>query len=133
MNRLATGHPDCDWLTWFKAHWLPASAEGETKQCLVLGCGDGWLERALVADRPDLRVDACDIAPGAVGRARATARSLGIDTIEYSVLDLDRDPLPPDRYDLIVAHSVLHHVAELEHAFAQIERSLKPGGLMVVH
>jgi SAM-dependent methyltransferase len=133
LNRLATGSAHCDWLTWFKAHWFPPAPDGATRRCLVLGCGDGWLERALVADRPDLRVDACDIAPGAVARARETARALGIDALDYSVLDLDREDLPAGRYDLVVAHSVLHHVAELEHAFDQIEASLRPGGLMVVH
>jgi len=133
LNRLATGSPFCDWLTWFKTHWFPPDPGGALRRCLVLGCGDGWLERALVADRPDLRVDACDIAPGAVARARETARGIGREAIEYSVLDLDREELPADRYDLIVAHSVLHHVAELEHACDQIERSLRPGGLMVVN
>jgi SAM-dependent methyltransferase len=133
LNRLSTGSPYCDWLTWFKAHWFPPAPGGESRQCLVLGCGDGWLERALVADRPDLRVDASDVAPGAVARAIETARALGIDTIEYSVRNLDRDTLPANRYDLVIAHSVLHHVAELEHAFDQIGASLRPGGLMVVN
>src|SRR5206468_6859757 len=44
LNRAATGNPDYDWLSYVRALHLPAALE----RTLVLGCGSGVLERALI-------------------------------------------------------------------------------------
>jgi len=49
------------------------------------------------------------------------------------VIDLNRAELPRDAYDVIVAHAVLHHVENLEHAFAQIERTMRPNATLVMN
>ena len=38
-----------------------------------------------------------------------------------------------DAYDVVVAHSVLHHVENLEHAYAQIERCMRPDATLIVN
>lgn len=124
LNERSTGHPARDWLT----AWAPRFMPGEDLSVLVLGCGDGWLERALAREPWVGHIDACDFAADAVARARALAPP----RVSYRVLDLDRDPIA-GRYDAIVAHSVLHHVENLEHAFAEIDAALAPGGTLIVN
>ena len=127
LNERATGDPARDWLSSWAHRWFV----GNDLRVLVLGCGEGWLERA-VAQWPFVaRIDAVDFAEEAVARAQDGAR--GIDKIHYGVVDLNRDTLPSDAYDVVVAHSVLHHVENLEHAFDQIERSMRPEATLVVN
>ncbi len=130
LNRLASGDPAVDWLTW---SW-GRRVRGRELRVLVLGCGEGWLERALAA-RPEIAsIDACDVAAGAVAQAAELARAAGLgDRIRYHVVDLDADPLPGGPWDVVVAHSVLHHVRALEHCYAEIERRLVPGGLLLIN
>jgi SAM-dependent methyltransferase len=126
LNERATGDPARDWLSSWAHRWFI----GNDLRVLVLGCGEGWLERA-VAQWPFVaHIDAVDFAEEAVARAREAGR--GIAKIEYGVVDLNRDELPVAAYDVVVAHSVLHHVENLEHAYAQIERSMRPDATLVV-
>ncbi|HEX6640878.1 MAG TPA: class I SAM-dependent methyltransferase, partial [Thermoanaerobaculia bacterium] len=126
LNERATGDPARDWLSSWAHRWFV----GNDLRVLVLGCGEGWLERA-VAQWPFVaHIDAVDFAEEAVARAREAGR--GIAKIEYGVVDLNRDELPVAAYDVVVAHSVLHHVENLEHAYAQIERSMRRDATLVV-
>ncbi|HYK04953.1 MAG TPA: class I SAM-dependent methyltransferase [Thermoanaerobaculia bacterium] len=127
LNERATGDPARDWLSSWAHRWFA----GDDLRVLVLGCGEGWLERA-VAEWPFVaRIDAVDFAEHAVARARELAR--GISKIEYGVVDLNRDVLPEGAYDVVVAHSVLHHVENLEHAYAQLERTMRPNATLIVN
>lgn len=127
LNERATGDPARDWLS----SWAHRYFVGDRLRVLVLGCGEGWLERA-VAEWPFVaQIDAVDVAEEAVSRARELAR--GISKIEYGVVDLNRDVLPRDRYDVVVAHSVLHHVENLEHAFTEIEGAMRADATLVVN
>lgn len=127
LNERATGDPARDWLSSWAHRWFV----GDDLRVLVLGCGEGWLERA-VAQWPFVaRIDAVDFAEHAVARAREAAR--GIPKIQYGVIDLNRDELPAAAYDVVVAHSVLHHVENLEHAYKQIERTMKPDATLLLN
>lgn len=124
LNERATGHPARDWLT----AWAPRYMPGHNIRALVLGCGEGWLERALAQHAWIAHIDACDFAAEAVERARKVAPA----KVDYHVLDLNRDAID-GTYDVIIASSVLHHIDNLEHAYAQIERALKPEGTLIVN
>src|SRR5262245_26509383 len=90
LHRVATGNPDCDWLTGLRARHLPPVIG----RALVLGCGSGWLERALQDKGGVHAIVACDVAAEMVERARATAESEGRKAIEYRVVDLEHEDLP---------------------------------------
>jgi SAM-dependent methyltransferase len=127
LNERATGDPARDWLSSWAHRWFV----GHDLRVLVLGCGEGWLERA-VAEWPFVaHIDAVDFAEQAVARAREAAR--GMAKIRYGVVDLNRDELPRDAYDVVVAHSVLHHVENLEQAYAQIERCMRADATLIVN
>ncbi|HEX9985770.1 MAG TPA: class I SAM-dependent methyltransferase [Thermoanaerobaculia bacterium] len=126
-NERATGDPARSWLS----AWAPRYFVGNDLRVLVLGCGEGWLERSL-AELPYIaRIDACDFAAEAVERARAAAKD--IPKIHYSVADLNTAVLEPGAYDVVLAHAVLHHIENLEHAFAQIERAMRPDATLILN
>jgi 2-polyprenyl-3-methyl-5-hydroxy-6-metoxy-1,4-benzoquinol methylase len=127
LNERATGDPARDWLS----SWAHRYFVGKDLRVLVLGCGEGWLERALARWPFIAKIDAVDFAAEAVARAREAAK--GIDKIEYGVVDLNRDVLRPNTYDVVVAHSVLHHVENLEHAFTQLENTMRANATLVVN
>jgi 2-polyprenyl-3-methyl-5-hydroxy-6-metoxy-1,4-benzoquinol methylase len=127
LNERTTGDPARNWLSSWAHRWFV----GHDLRVLVLGCGEGWLERA-IAEWPFVaHIDAVDFAESAIARAREAAR--GIDKIRYDVVDLNRDALEPASYDVIVAHQVLHHVENLEHAYDQLERTLRANGTLIVN
>ncbi len=129
LNERATGSAARDWLT----AWAPKFLLGERLRILVLGCGEGWLERALAHHAFVEHIDAVDFAEGAVGRAREIAVEQKLTKIVYRVADLNVDVLPASTYDAIFAHSVVHHVENLEHIFGQMASSLKPNGVVIVN
>jgi len=125
LNERSTGDPARNWLTSWAHQWFA----GNNLRVLVLGCGEGWLER-IVATWPFVdRIDAVDLSPDAVERAKAQAPP----NVSYSVADLNRDTLPEAAYDVVVAHMILHHIENLEHAFAQIERTMKRDATLIVN
>jgi len=130
LNRRVSGDPRTDWLSWLWRCYV----RGRDLSVLVLGCGEGWLERAL-ARRPEVAaIDACDVAAGAVAAASERARAEGLaGKVRYHVVDLDAEPLPGGPWDVAIAHSVLHHVARLEHCYAELAERLSPGGLLLVN
>jgi len=128
LHRVATGDPACDWLTGVRFRYLPVVV----RRALVLGCGSGWLERALATPGGGIReIVACDFAKETVERAREKAESEGKGAIDYRVVDLEHDSLPPGRFDVIIANDVLHHITGLERLYALIHDALEPRGRFV--
>jgi Methyltransferase domain len=127
LNQRSTGDSSLDWLS----GWAVRYFVGQNLRVLVLGCGEGWLERALAPVPFIDQIDAYDVAAGAVERARKTAEEMGLAKLHYGVLDLNTATLPLETYDVVIAHSILHHVERLEHAFAEIERTLKKDGTLI--
>jgi SAM-dependent methyltransferase len=122
LNERATGDPARDWLSSWAHRWFV----GDRLRVLVLGCGEGWLER-VVAHWPFVaRIDAVDLS---VERAKALAPP----NVHYAVADLNRDTLESNAYDVVVAHMILHHVENLEHALSEIEGAMKRDATLIVN
>ncbi|WP_375489122.1 class I SAM-dependent methyltransferase [uncultured Jatrophihabitans sp.] len=97
---------------------------------LELGCGTGFftLNLKLAGVIDDAHVT--DLSPGMVEVAQRNARGLGFE-IEGRVADAERLPYDDDTFDIVIGHAVLHHIPDLDLAFAEIMRVLKPGGRFV--
>jgi len=74
-------------------------------------------------------VTGIDISDGAIDQARETARSEGIEA-RFEVMDAENLAFPADSFDLVCGTGIIHHL-ELNNAFAQIVRVLRPGGVAV--
>jgi ubiquinone/menaquinone biosynthesis C-methylase UbiE len=99
-------------------------------KALELGCGTGFfllnLKLAGVIDEGHVT----DLSPGMVEVAQRNAHGLGF-AVEGRVADAESIPYPDETFDLVVGHAVLHHIPDVEQAFREVLRVLKPGGRFV--
>ncbi len=94
---------------------------------LEYGAGTGQLGRALAFDVGHMTV--ADAAPGMVEVAARRITELGAEQrLRARRLDLLSDPLPTERYDLIIAALVLHHIPDVPRLLRTFRHLLRPGG-----
>lgn len=127
LHALVSGDPACDWLTWVEHAHLSAGLD----RALVLGCGSGWLERAIAGRGRFRSIVACDFAAETISRARQAAEAEGVGGIEYHVLDLENEALPEGPFDAVFANDVLHHIKGLEPLYTRIHSVLAPRGRLI--
>lgn len=98
----------------------------------VLCVADGEGRNSVWLARQGFVVDAFDIAEQGVAKARKLAAEAGV-MVDLSVADCDRWPWPEGKYDAVAAIFVQFADPALrERLFANIQRSLKPGGALVL-
>jgi SAM-dependent methyltransferase len=127
LNRTATGRDDCDWLTYVRAVHLPA----RVPRTLVLGCGNGFLERALARYEGIGEILATDGEPASVETASKVARREGLSSITHARFEPGGDPFPDGPWNLVMAHDFLHHVPNAESLLRAVRAALTPGGRFV--
>ena len=71
-----------------------------------------------------------DLSPGMVAAALRNAENLGLD-VDGRVADAEQIPYDDATFDVVVGHAVLHHIPDLDAAFREVLRVLKPGGRFV--
>jgi SAM-dependent methyltransferase len=57
------------------------------------------------------------------------AAALGLE-VETAACDASELPFEDESFDLVLGHAVLHHLPDLDRAFAEFERVLAPGGTL---
>jgi SAM-dependent methyltransferase len=97
------------------------------RHVLEYGCGPGSHTPFLAAHGAE--VIGIDISEVAVGQARERAAEAEF-TATFRVMDAEHLEFPDDSFDLICSVAILHHL-DLERAFAEIARTLKPSGTAV--
>lgn len=104
---------------------LPPGAEA-----LEIGCGPGYGSRLILERFGAARVDACDLDPRQVIRARRRLSRLG-DRVRLATADVtDLAPFTGRRtYDAVFDFGIVHHVPSWRDAIAEVSRVLRPGGV----
>ena len=130
INKRISGFESKNWLEHFK---LKYAAQPFTKVA-SLGCGAGGLERHAHYLGISQKIDAFDIADGAIKIAKQEAHNMGMaQSIHYECCDISTIRLSPQTYDAVFTSQSAHHFESLEHIFDQVKQSLKPGGLFVLN
>jgi SAM-dependent methyltransferase len=124
-NKLATGNENVSWigdiLTRFK-EYLPFD------DVLIVGCGNGWLERQLYDLGIGKHFDAFDMSEKYINEAKELKQSR---TIDYFLDDINSmSKIEDEKYDAVFNFAVLHHVTEVDNALKKLARCLKTNGLM---
>jgi len=124
-NKLSTGDENIHWiddiLNRFK-DYLPF------KNILIVGCGNGWLERKLSDMNIGKNFDSFDISEKYIQEAKSLKENR---TINYFVDDINNlQKIKPNSYDAIFNFAILHHATELDNAMKKLSDSLKPNGLI---
>jgi ubiquinone/menaquinone biosynthesis C-methylase UbiE len=98
---------------------------------LEIGAGTGFftlnLKLAGILDEAHVT----DLSPGMVEAAEKNAANLGFE-VHGKVADAEQLPYEDGEFDLVVGHAVIHHIPDVELAFREVLRVLKPGGRFVI-
>lgn len=97
---------------------------------LEIGAGTGYFSLNLLLAGRISSATCTDISPGMIKVCAANAERLGLD-VETAACDAEHLPFPDGSFDLVLGHAVLHHLPDLEAAFREFHRVLRPGGRIV--
>lgn len=94
-------------------------------RCLEVGCGNGSIAQWL-AERvaPSGHVVASDVDISYISGVKRPC-------LEVRQLDILRDAIEENAYDLVVARALLHHLPDAREALQRMISALKPGGVLL--
>ncbi|MEX2196164.1 MAG: methyltransferase domain-containing protein [Thermoleophilaceae bacterium] len=102
---------------------------GRYGRALEIGSGTGYFSLNLLRAGVIEAAVASDISPGMLDALSGTAARLGLE-VETACCEAAALPFGDDSFDLVFGHAVLHHLPDLDGAFAEFLRVLKPGGTL---
>ena len=97
---------------------------------LEYGCGTGLLGLALAPSVA--RITLADSSDGMLEVLRRKLDTGAAANASALRLDLERDPLPTDRFDLVCSLLTLHHVHDLDRVLRGLRAALTEGGSLCV-
>lgn len=97
-----------------------------------IGCGNGVFSVAAASRFPDCAVVALDSLSSAVEETERRASSAQCVDLRAQVASADALPIPDSSVDRVLMRNVVHHLASLDQALAEVSRVLLPAGLLVI-
>jgi len=98
-------------------------------EVLEIGCGTGT---TAIHHAPAVKhIRATDISTAMLDIAKSKAADAGITNITFEACAIDDLDMPDGSIDMVMAHSILHLVADRDAVLASVFRMLKPGGVLV--
>jgi len=108
--------------------WYDANVEG--RSILDYCCGNGE-DGVLLAQKGATEVAGIDISDVSIENSRRLAVREGVaDKVTHHVADAEATGFEDDRFDIITEYGSLHHL-DLEAAFSEMARILKPDGQVI--
>lgn len=112
----------------FYMNTLAELCRGREPVALEYGCGPG--SYAFFLRNQGATVHGIDISDVAVQQATQEAAREDLDRTTFHVMDAEALTFPDDSFDLICGTGILHHL-DLDRAFSELARTLKPEGTAV--
>jgi arsenite methyltransferase len=113
-------------------HWLLGDVEPGTV-VLDLGCGAGTdLLIAAQWTGAQGRAIGVDMTPAMLERAAASAAAMELANVELHESLIESLPLADASVDLVVSNGVIDLVPDKDTVFAEIDRVLRPGGILQI-
>ena len=102
---------------------------------LEIGPGPGWAGINLLKKRHDLTLNGLEASNDMIRVAKKNADNEGVGTrCDYmNGIAENMIGVNDSAYDLVISRDSLHHWADPEKAFLEINRVLKPGGKLYIH
>lgn len=107
--------------------WYPSGHVFE--DVLEIGSGTGNLTYGLASNPMFNRVHCSDLSPRFIAVLRDRMRRFGVDgNLSYYLFDANQVPFADESTNLVIGHSVLHHLSEFEETLRETHRALSRGG-----
>jgi SAM-dependent methyltransferase len=97
------------------------------ESALEIGAGTGYFSLNLAAAGLIGELTCTDISSGMLDVLQHNAQRLGL-LVNTVQADAESLPFRDESFDLVIGHAVLHHLPDLDRAFADFRRVLRPGG-----
>jgi len=99
------------------------------KRVLEVGLGQGADSEQII--RRGAIWSGLDLTPESIRRVSTRLRLRGLSYEQIECASALSMPFPADRFDIVFAHGVLHHIPDVVAAQKEIERVLKPSGRLI--
>ena len=99
-------------------------------RALEVGAGTGYFSLHLLMAGVVGEATCTDISPGMIDVLRGNATRLGL-AVDAQIADAEALPFADESFDLVLGHAVLHHLPDLDQAFREFARVLRPDGIVV--
>ncbi|MCW2957341.1 MAG: class SAM-dependent methyltransferase [Solirubrobacterales bacterium] len=103
---------------------------GVFDRALEIGAGTGYFTLNLMQAGVVRSAVCSDISEGMLETLAGNAQRLGLD-VDTAVADAEALPFADASFDLVLGHAVLHHLPDLNQAFREFFRVLRPGGVLL--
>jgi SAM-dependent methyltransferase len=104
---------------------------GRFERALEIGAGTGYFSLNLMQAGVIGHATCTDISPGMLETLDGNAAKLGLsERTETVACDAEGLPFEDASFDLVLGHAVLHHLPDLDQAFSEFFRVLRPGGML---
>jgi ubiquinone/menaquinone biosynthesis C-methylase UbiE len=137
---VAAGHYDAKWGIDFgdtgreqvvaKVRKALGREPGFFARSLEIGSGTGYFTLNMMQAGMIGQATCSDISPGMLRTLATNAQRLGLD-VRTEPADAEQLPFADASFDLVLGHAVLHHIPDLDRAFAEFARVLAPGGTLL--
>jgi ubiquinone/menaquinone biosynthesis C-methylase UbiE len=97
---------------------------------LDYGCGTGLVSLFLLSHVRS--VTGADSSPGMLDVLRSKIAQATVAGMRAILLDLERDPVPAERFHMIAVSMAMHHVAQIEQILRTFWQLLLPGGTLCI-
>ena len=104
------------------------SARGPIESVLAAGGGTGYEPLLAARQNPDAKVLSLDLSRASLAYAARMARRLGLANVRFLQGDLLDAAALGERFDVILASGVLHHMADPAAGLRALAGVLRPGG-----
>jgi ubiquinone/menaquinone biosynthesis C-methylase UbiE len=108
---------------------LLGARPGPYARSLEIGAGTGYFSLNMLQAGIVGEATCTDISPGMLSALEGNAARLGLQ-VRTAACDAAALPFEDGSFDLVFGHAVLHHLPELDRAFAEFHRVLRPGGTL---
>ena len=128
VMRACFGNAQTDFFSYLNTHY----PQCQNAHALSLCCGDGGFETQLIGKGVFKKITGIEISPERIAHGSAQLNAQGLaQQLNFLQQDVNQGEFGESCFDVVFAKAALHHIENLEQAFAGMKRCLKPGGLLV--
>jgi hypothetical protein len=121
-NKLISGNESINWIKYIKNKY------GSFGNMLIINCGNGWVEREFYKQGIIKAVDGFDCSHELIDQAITESKKIGLIS-KYTVRNCNDGLSKLDvKYEAVLNHAAMHHVAFINRLSFDISRSLTSNG-----